>query len=338
MITTDARAELLRLIIGFQASQAIHVAAALGLADLLDSDPKPVSDLARATKTKPNALYRLMRALASIGIFREEQNLNFALAPMGKFLRTDTVGSHAPMAQFIGRSNSWQAWGDLLHAVRTGDTAFNHVHGRGVWEYRAEHPEESLIFDRAMAEGTEQYAQAVMQFYDFGRFRHVVDVGGGDGAFLGRLLDRYPSMQGTLFDQPHVIERAEKLFAGLDLSQRCRMCSGNFFTDVPHGADAYLLKWILHDWDDEAAIKILRTCRRATTQAGRLLIVEHVVGPPNVTRDAKFMDLTMMVMNGGKERTEAELTVILSKAGFRLTSLIETEGPQSLIEAIPAES
>lgn len=338
MSAIDGRADLLRMIIGFQASQAIYVAATLGLADVLGCGPKTVSELAEATRTEPSALYRLMRALASIGVFKEDQEQKFALNPMAEFLRTDVSGSHAAMARLMGRSNFWQAWGDLLHAVRAGTTAFDHVHGRSVWEYRADHPEESIIFDRAMAAGTKHYAEAVMEVFDFGRFQHVVDVGGGDGAFLVKILARYPCMQATLFDQPHVIEKAVKHFEGSSVLRRCRTVSGDFFVGVPDGADAYLLKWILHDWDDTAASGILRSCRRAMPKESRLLIVEHVIGPPNGTPDAKFMDLTMMVMNGGRERTQDEFSSILADAGFELVSSIATATPLSVIEALPRHS
>jgi len=183
MPTHKARADLLRLINGFHASQAIHVAATLGLADLLGSGPRTTAELAAATKAHPTALYRLMRALASIGVFHEDDDRSFSLTPVGDFLRTDVAGTHAPMAQLIGRPNYWQAWGALLYAVRSGTTAFDHVHGSGVWEYRAQRPEETFIFDRAMASGTERFAEAVLEVCDFGRFHNVIDVGGG--AFAG---------------------------------------------------------------------------------------------------------------------------------------------------------
>jgi hypothetical protein len=332
MPTHEARADLLRLINGFHASQAIHVAAALGLADLLGSGPRTTAELAAATKAHPTALYRLMRALASIGVFHEDDDRRFSLTPVGDFLRTDVAGTHAPMAQLVGRPNYWQAWGALLYAVRSGATAFDHVHGSGVWEYRAQRPEETFIFDRAMASGTERFAEAVLEVCDFARFHNVIDVGGGDGMFLAKILAAYPSLRGTLFDQPHVTSKAASSLEALGLSGRCHAISGNFFVNVPAGGDVYLLKWILHDWDDTAAIGILRSCHRAMKPSSRLLLVEHVIGSPNASSDGKFMDLGMMVVTGGRERTEDEFATLLAEAGFQLISITPTATLLSLIE------
>ena len=196
------------------------------------------------TDTHAATLHRLLRALASIGIFHEGEDGRFALAATGEFLRCDIAGTHAPMAELVGRTNFWHAWGDLLHAVRTGSTAFDHVHGSTVWAYRAKHPEETSIFDRAMAAGTKQYAEAVIDVCDFGGFNNVVDVGGGDGMFLTKILSAHPGVRGTLFDQPHIIERAESSSAMREFAGRCRMIGGDFFAGIPDGGDAYLLKWI----------------------------------------------------------------------------------------------
>jgi hypothetical protein len=339
MPTHRARADLLRLINGFQTSQAIHVAATLGLADLLGSVPKTTADLAAVTKAHPAALYRLMRALASIGVFQEDDDRfqedddrRFGLTPVGEFLRTDVAGTHAPMAELVGRPNYWQAWGALHYAVRSGTTAFDHIHGSGVWEYRAQRPEETLIFDRAMACGTERVAEAVLEVCDLSGSRNVIDIGGGDGMFLAKILAAYPSLRGTLFDQPHVTSKAAISLDALGLSGRCQAIAGNFFVNVPEGGDVYLLKWILHDWDDTAAIGILRSCRRAMKPSSRLLVVEHVIGLPNASADGTFMDLTMMVMNGGRERTENEFATLLAGAGFQLISVTPTATPLSLIE------
>jgi O-methyltransferase domain/Dimerisation domain len=332
MPTHEARSELLRLINGFQASQAIHVAATLGLADLLDSGPKTTADLAASTKTHPVALHRLLRALASIGLFRQDHDCRFSLTALGAFLRSDAAGTHAPMAQLLGRPNVWQAWSNLLYSVRTGTTAFNHTHGSGVWDYRAQHPEEATIFDRAMASGTERFAESCIDVCDFGRFHHIVDVGGGDGMFLAKILAAYPHIRGTLFDQPHAIARAATSIDSSTLSDRCQLLGGNFFIGVPEGGDAYLLKWILHDWDDTASVDILRSCRRAMTPASKLLVVEHVIGHPDICPDGTFMDLYMMVMTGGRERTQDEFATLFAEAGFRLMSVTPTATPVSVLE------
>ena len=327
------RTELQRLVDGFQASQALHVAATLGVADHLRNGPLTVRQLAFAVNVNETALYRLMRALVSIGVLREEQS-GFALTGVGEFLRSDVAGTLAPMAEFIGRPNVWQAWGALLHAVQTGETAFDHTHGVNVWDYRSRHPDETRIFDRTMAAGTERFAEAVLETCDFGCFEHLIDVGGGDGMFLAKILARHPHIRGTLFDQPHVIARTGASKSTQAFGDRFHAVGGDFFNGVPSGGDAYLLKWILHDWDDVASVDILRACRRAMNPGGKVLVAEYVIGSPNALRDGPFMDLMMMVMCGGRERTRDEFASIFAAAGFRLTSVIATATPLSVIEGV----
>ncbi len=331
---TDARAELLRLINGFQASQAIHVAATLGLADILQRGPARSADLADLTGAHPDALRRLVRVLASIGLIEETSDQRLVLTPTGQFLRSDVSGTCAPMAELIGRPNFWQAWGDLLHTVKTGEIAFDHVHGSNVWDYRSRHPDEARAFDRAMASGTERFAEAVIDVCDFGCFEHIVDVGGGDGMFLAKILASHPHVRGTLFDQPHVIARVVASQPAEAFNGRYCAVGGNFFNGVPEGGDAYLLKWILHDWGDAASVNILRSCRRAMKRAGRLLVAEYVLGSSDASPEGEFMDLMMLVMNGGRERTRDEFAAIFAAAGFRLTSITPTATPLSVIEAV----
>jgi hypothetical protein len=323
------RAQLVRLIHSFQASQAISVAAALGLADQLRDRPTGTAEIARAVGAHPDALGRLMRVLASIGVVQNAGAGRFVLTAMGELLRRDVSGTCAPMAELFGRPNVWQAWGDLLHTIRTGDTAFDHVHGCSVWDYRSRHPEEAGVFDRAMASGTGRFAQAVLDAYDFGRFEHVVDVGGGDGIFLAKILERHPAIRGTLFDQPHVIARSGP--PDPQIANRCQLVAGDFFNSVPEGGDAYLLKWILHDWSDTASIEILKSCRRAMKRESRLLVAEYVLDTEALP-DGALMDLTMMVMNGGRERTRDEFSSIFTAAGFRLDSVTSTTTPFCLLE------
>jgi hypothetical protein len=338
MTTRDARSDLLHLILGFQVSQAIHVVATLGLADHLASGPRTSGELAAATGTHPPTLYRLMRALASAGIFHETEDRQFELTAIGQLLRSDVSGTQAPIAQMVGRTSYWQAWGNLLHTVRSGDTAFEHVHGTGVWEHRANDPEEADVFDRAMASFTDLSATAIVEMCDFGRFATIVDVGGGDGTFLARILAVHPRVQATLFDQPHAIARAAASFASLGLSSRCQTIAGSFFVGVPEGGDAYLLKNILHDWDDAAAIDILRACRRAMKPDSRLLVFEYVVGPPNTGPRGKFADLNMLVITGGLERSREEFELLFGRAGFRLNSVTPTGTPLCVIEGVPQNS
>jgi len=335
MTTHDVGADLSKLLMGFRVSQAIHVAATLGLADLLASGPRTSDELAEVTDTHSLALYRLMRALSSAGILRERDHRRFELTPVGELLRSDVSGTHAPMAQLVGRPSYWQAWGDLLHAVRSGETAFNHVHGADVWEYRANHAEEGEVFDRAMAAHTDRFAAAVAEVCDFDRFVNVVDVGGGDGTFLAKILTAHPRVHATLLDQPHVIARTAASFESLGLSSRCRAVGGDFFVSVPEDGDAYLMKSILHDWDDTASIDILRICRKAMKPTSRLLVVEHIIGPPNAASEGKFVDLNMLVVTGGRERTRDEFAALFDRSGFRLVSVTPTSTPLSVIEGVP---
>jgi O-methyltransferase domain/Dimerisation domain len=331
----EAKAEVLELVLGFQISQAVHVAAALDLADLLSAGPKTSTDIAVAAGAHPASLYRLMRALAAVGLFDEDEKGRFGLTVRGHALRTDVPGNCAPTAQFYAGPSAWSAWGNLLHAVRTGATAFDQVHGRSVWAYRAEHSEEAHVFDRAMGAGTARFAEALLAACDFGRFTTVVDIGGGDGTLLASIMAANVHIQATLFDQPQVVDRAAAAFDALGVSNRCELRSGDFFVGIPGGADAYLLKSILHDWDDAASAKILSACRAAMEPDSRLLIFEHVIGPPNTSARGKFMDLNMLVMTGGQERSLAEFTSLFKRSRFRLLSVTPTSTPLSVIEAMP---
>ena len=319
-MTTDSprpAAALRRLVNGYQVTQAIHVAAVLGLADLVADGPRPSDDLAAATGTHPEALYRLLRALASVGLFREEAERRFALTDLGAGLRADAPASLAGWAAFVGDPYHWQAWGALLHSVRTGENAFRHVHGTDPWTFRARDPERSARFDRAMTSLSRQVTDAVLAAYDFGRFGTVVDVGGGTGAFLAAVLARHPTLRGVLFDQPHVVAGAGPLLAAAGVADRCEVVAGSFFEAVPGGGDAYVLKAILHDWEDADCVRILRACRRAMADGAALLVVERELGPPNEHPDAKFSDLNMLVAPGGRERTPAQYAALFEAAGFR---------------------
>jgi predicted protein tyrosine phosphatase len=326
----------MRLINGYQVSQAIHVAAVLGIADHLREAPRSSDELAALTDTHPQSLYRLLRALAAVGVFHEDGERRFSLTKMGQSLRSDTADSIAGWASLIGRPYYWQTWGHFLHSVRTGDNAFRDLHGSDVWAYRSDHPEESAIFDRAMTALSRGTGAAVIAAYDFGPFDCIVDVGGGQGQLLADLLAARRSARGILLDLPHVVSRAEALLRGKGVAERCQIVGGSFFENVPAGGDLYMLKAILHDWKDEEAIRILRVCRRATKPEGRLLVIERVLGPPNEAADGKFSDLNMLVAPGGQERTREEFASLLAAAGFTLTRVIPTGTRHSLIEGAPA--
>lgn len=331
----DPSAELMRLINGYQVSQALKVAATLGVADQLKGGPKPYGVVAQACGAHPPSLYRLLRALAAVGVFHETDDKEFSLTPMGVCLTSDAPGSRRNYARWIGTPGQWRPWGDLLHSIRSGESAVRFTCGVDAWTYRTQHPEERAVFDAAMTGNSRSEAQAVLEAYDFGRFGCVVDVGGGQGHLLKAILLACPATRGVLFDQPQVTASAGEELASAGLSQRCQVVAGNFFESVPEDGDAYVMKAILHDWEDRAATDILRTCRRAMSAVATLIVIERVVGPPNEDPEGKFSDLNMMVQYGALERTRREFQDLLRSGGFDLTEVVPTRSPLSIITAEP---
>lgn len=327
---------LRRLVNGFQVSQAISVAATLGIADLVADGPRSSAELAAATASDPRALRRLLSALAAVGVFFEGEDDQFGLGPLGEHLRTDGQPSVAGWAAYIGSDAYWTAWGHLLHSVRTGENAFVAVHGEDPWQYRSTRPELSALFDRAMESLTALVSKAVIAAYDFSPFGIVVDVGGGTGAFLADILVSNPTGRGVLFDQPHVVSGAPALLAAAGVDTRCEVVGGSFFESVPDGGDAYVMKAVIHDWDDARAEMVLRTCRRHLSPSAVLLLVERVLAPPNEGAAAKLSDLNMLVSPGGQERTFLEYTALLERCGFGSVREVPTRGPVSVIESRPA--
>jgi hypothetical protein len=325
---------LRRLVNGYQVSQALHVAATLGIADLLAAGPRTSAEIAAAVGAHPRALYRLLRTLASLGVFHEDDTAEhrFALTPLGEGLRTDTPDSVAGWAAYIGQPYSWSAWAQLLHSVQTGENAFRQVHGMDVWEYRAQHPDDSAAFDRAMTANTRQRLAALLAAYDFSRFATIVDVGGGRGAFLAALLAAYPTAHGVLFDRPHVVAGAETELRAAGIADRCRITGGDFFQAVPTGGDAYVLMQIVHDWEDAEATAILRRCREAMRADARLLVIEWELLEPNAGAEGKLTDLVMLVTAGGQERTRSEYAALFAAAGFQLAAVTPTTSGWSIFE------
>lgn len=334
VISANPYGELMRLVNGYQVSAAISAAAALGIADLLAPGPQSIDDLANATSTHPWSLYRLMRALAAVGVFHEDDDRHFTLTEVGECLRSDAETPVAPWARFIGRPYYWNTWSHLLHSVRSGENAFLNLNGIDVWEYRKRIPEDSAAFDQAMEGLSRTIVASVVHSYDFTRFGIIVDVGGGTGAMLAGILRAHPAGRGIVFDLPHVIERAPKVLADAGVADRCDLVGGDFFESVPR-ADAFVMKAILHDWDDAAATAILRRCREAIAPDGKLLVLERVIAPPNEVPDTKFSDLNMLLLPGGQERTLDEFAALLETAGFQISNRIATGTPLNLIEAEP---
>jgi len=306
------------MIQGFWVSRALYVAAKLGIPDLLKDEPKSSADLAEATGTHAPSLYRVLRALDSVAVFTEDDRGSFALTPLGATLRTDVPGSLRYFAIEELGENLYPAWEKVLHSVETGAIAFNRVYGASKWQYMAEHPDEAKIFNAAMSSFSSVVAAAVVAAYDFSSSATVVDIGGGDGTLLAAILKGKPQLRGVLADLPHVAEGAQRRFKTEGLADRCEVAPGSFFEVVPAG-DTYVLKWIIHDWDDQRSAAILKNCRSAMATKGRVLLVEAVIQPGTATSFSKYMDLNMLVMTGGRERTEAKYGALLDSAGLRLT-------------------
>lgn len=312
--------------------QAVFVAARLGIADLLGSGAKTAEELSEATRAHPAALRRLLRALTGIGVVTDDGE-RFALTPLGESLRS---GPHsvAEAALFFGKPSVWSAWGALADAVVDGRAAFRHAHGTGIFDYLSEHPDEMVSFQALMSRLSQLQVPAILAAYDFSAARTVVDVGGGHGALLAALLARHPSARGVLFDLPNVAARSGAVLA--PVAPRCEAVPGDFFHTVPAGADTYLLKLVLHDWDDTRATLILKNIRDGITPDGRLVILETVMPTGNEYHYAKYLDMNMLVLSdGGRERTEREYRQLLDQAGFTLVRVVPTESPLSIVEAIP---
>jgi len=314
-------------------SQAIYVAAKLGIADLLRNGPQSCVALATSTGSDAPSLFRLMRALSSVGIFAHLGRGHFALSRLAERLQTGVHGSLRAMVITIGEIH-YQACGSLLHSVQTGSPAFNTVFGASLFDYLQQNTDAADAFNQGMANVSSMLAYAVLMAYDFAGISSIVDVGGGQGKLLEKILQFNPDITGTVFDTASTIEGAQQGFGGDLRKRRCSYVVGDFFTSVPQGADAYLLCGVIHDWDDRRALRILRNCRRAMTEKGRLLIVDMVVPDTDATSFSKLLDLNMLAMTGGRERTQAEFRALLDAADYKLTRIIPTMAPQSIIEAV----
>ena len=309
------------------AVQAVHVAARLGLADLMASGPQSVDALAGATHTHAPSLARLLRALASLGIFEADTDQRYRQTPLSDTLRTDHPQSMRPWAMMLGAGFVWRPSGELAFSVETGSPAFDHVYGTQFFKHLAAHQTDAAIFNAAMS-SMPAYIDAVVDAYDFSRAERIVDVGGGHGALLFAILLKHPHLRGVLQDLPAVVQGADPPAL---VTNRAEIVAGDFFESVPAGADIYLLKGIIHDWDDDAAVKILRNCRRAMQPGKHLLILDSVLTPSSDPGQS-LMDLLMMVLTSGRERTELEFRSLLHAAGFALLRVIPTTG-HSILES-----
>lgn len=332
----SSAADLRRLIIGYRISQALNVAAVLGIADLLADGPKSVEDLAQATDSHALSLYRVLRLLASEGVFVEEAERRFRSTPLAEPLRRAAPISLKSRAEFDGDTANWRAWGNLLHSVRSGETALDHTFDVSLFEYLEQNVETSGRFNDMMVRQTQGWARDVIEAYDFDGVGTLVDVGGGHGAMLAAILTAHPHMNGILFDLPHVVEGAAPRLEAAGVAGRCEVLGGSFFDSLPEGGDAYLLKHVLHDWDDARCKQILANCRRTMAQDARLLVLEVLLAPGNEPDYGKALDVNMLVLTGGRERGEAEYRDLLQANGFTLARVVRTPGELSVIEGLPA--
>lgn len=330
------QAFLTQLLLGSLATQAVYVGAKLGIADLLAGGPKSVEELAKATDTDAPSLYRVLRALASIGVFIEQADRQFALTPNAEPLRSDTPNSLRDVAIFWGEDWHWEVWGKILYSVRTGKSAWAQSHGEEVFAYFEKNPEAAQIFNRAMSSFSGGATAAVLEAFDFDGIGTLVDIAGGHGRMLTGILEANPKLRGILFDLGHVIEGARETVAATAVKDRVEFAAGDFFTSVPKGADAYIMKHIIHDWDDERALTILKNIKQAMNPGGRVLLVEAIIAEGNNQDFGKLLDLEMLVSPGGKERTAAEYEELFTRAGLKLTRIVPTKSPYSVIEAVAA--
>lgn len=323
-----------QMILGGLMQKSIWVAAKLGIADLLAEKTRNAEELAAATDTHAPSLYRVLRTLASAGVFTENSGGKFELTPIAELLRSDTPNSMRDVAIMMGEDWIWQAYGELMYSVKTGGIAHDKVQGMSSFEFYAQNEEVGEIFNRAMTNLSLLSAPAIVEAYDFSGIGKVVDIAGGHGLLLAAILKSNPHLQGVLFDLPFVIENAGELLESEGVARRTEKVSGDFFESVPAGADVYMLKHIIHDWNDEQSIKILQNIRRAMNEDGKVLIVEMVVPEGNTPSPAKGLDLVMLTIEGGKERTEKEYRELLEAAGLHLNRVIPTRSPFSIVEAV----
>lgn len=328
-------AQLMQMGMGFIVSQGISVAARLYIADHLSDGAKGVEELARLTETDAPSLYRLMRALSSVGVFRKEENGAFANTELSELLRDDHPDSMRAALHMICDQEHWRPHGNLLQSVKTGEIAFDYTFGMPVFPYFERHPQAAEVFDNAMTSFSASISRAVAATYDFSGTETIADIGGGHGLVLSTVLNANPQAKGILFDQPHVVSGAGELLETAGVAERVEVVSGDFFKEIPVEADIYLMKFILHDWNDEQCDAILANLAKSAKSGSKLLLIETIVEEnDNQPSASKVMDLNMLVMTGGKERTPSEYAALLEKAGFKLVAIHPTPSPLQIVEAV----
>jgi hypothetical protein len=333
--TPPAFGGILQLLNGAHVAGAVSCLAQLGVPDLVESGPRSADELASQTGTNPQALYRLLRATASVGVLAEGPEGTFSQTPMSAVLRSNANPSLRALAIMGGREWHARGWSHLEYCVRTGKQALDQIYGAPVFEYLRQHPEEARIFDNAMTGFSMIDSPAVAEAYCFDGIHSIVDVAGGHGLLLATIMARNPHVKGTLYEAPHVIEGCKDgpLTPVMD---RCTLVSGDMFSSVPAGADAYIMKHIIHDWPDDVCIRLLTACRKGVNPGGKLLVVDTVIQPGNDFSPSKFLDLQMLIFPGGCERTDKQFRDLFSASGWQLSRIIPTATPESIVEGVPA--
>jgi hypothetical protein len=314
---------------------AVSCLAQMGIPDLVEAGPKSAKELASQIGADPEALHRLMRATASVGVLSEGPDGKFSETPMSAVLRSNGRPSLRAVAMMGGREWHGRGWSRLEYCVRTGKQAMEQIYGAPIFEYFKQHPDEGQIFNDAMTSISAGDSPAVVDAYSFEGIHSIVDVGGGHGLLLATIMARNPQMKGTLYDEPHVIEGA-KNGPLKPVMERCTLALGDMFSSVPAGADAYIMKHIIHDWPDELCVKILKSCRKGVNPGGKLLVVDDVIQPGNDFYAGKLLDLQMLIFPGGKERTEKQFRELFAAGGWKLSRVVPTATPICIVEGIPA--
>jgi len=324
--------QMMQMITGFWTSCCIYAASKLDIADHLKEGPQTAGQLAEITHSDAASLYRILRALSSVGVFTEDDEHKFELTPLGETLQSDMPGSMKAMA-IAQLGDHFNAWGNLIYSIKTGNVAFDNVEGMSVWKYYETHPDEGLNFMKAMTGATGAAVMNVLPCYEFSGFKTIVDVGGGNGALLMAVLNAAPQAKGIVFDEEYVVEETKRTLREKGFDKRCSTEAGSFFDFIPGGADLYLMKMIIHDWNDEQCLQILNNCSKAMKTGSKLLVIESVIPEGNDPHPGKFMDINMLAMTGGRERTEKEFASLFAKVGLTLSRVIHTHSPMfSIVE------
>jgi SAM-dependent methyltransferase len=327
---------MLQLMNGYQVTQLLYVTATLGIADHLVEGPKTAEELAEIVGANPDALYRGLRALASLGVFTEDTSRRFALTPLADLLQANHPDSMRALIIFQGEG-PYQAWGEMMYTMRTGAPGFDHAYNMPQFEYLAQHTDKYAIFNQAMTENTMRSVTHIVGAYTFPTTGVIVDVGGGHGAFIAAILRANPALRGALFDTPDVVGGALRSLEEMGVADRCTRIAGDFFAPPLPTGDIYTLRQVIHDWDDERSVAILRNCAQAMRPDGKVLVIEAIIPPGNEPSRVKFLDLQMLMMNGGRQRTAEEYRQLYAAAGLSMTQVFATASEFSIVEGVRAE-